>query len=158
MPVHFGNEETVQFNYGRLLLERELFSVTGELPVAISPRADVNYYLGTTPKDIGSLFVTPSARVNLFPRASVTPWVSLGGGYGHFRVASTTLYNGVNPGSGSNTVVLQMGVGLDVRPWERWGVRVEARDFYSGVPDFNVETNRSRQHNFYVGVGVTHRF
>ena len=51
-----------------------------------------------------------------------------------------------------------MGIGLDVWPWERWGARVEARDFYSGVPDLNVETNRSRQHNFYVGVGVIHRF
>lgn len=158
LPVHFGNEETVQFNYGRVLWARGLFNITAELPVAIAPRADVNYYFGTTPKDIGSIFVTPSARVNIFPTASVTPWVSLGGGYGHFRAASTTLYNGANPGSGSNTAVLQIGVGLDVWPWERWGARVEARDFYSGVPNLNVETNRGRQHNFYVGVGVIHRF
>jgi hypothetical protein len=35
---------------------------------------------------------------------------------------------------------------------------MEARDFYSGVPDLNVNTGRSRQHNYYVAVGVVRRF
>jgi len=38
------------------------------------------------------------------------------------------------------------------------GGRFEARDFYSGTPALNVDTGRSRQHNYYVGVGVIHRF
>jgi hypothetical protein len=68
------------------------------------------------------------------------------------------LYGGPNPGSSTNTGVLQFGVGLDVWIWSRWGARMEARDFYSGIPDYNVDTGRSRQHNYYVGVGVIHRF
>src|ERR1700686_1579587 len=159
LPIHFGGEESFAFNYGRLLLSRGIFGVSAELPVAIYPRMDLNYNLGTVPKDIGAVFVTPSVRANLFSGQGVSPWVSVGGGYGHFREASTLTFNAPNPGSTSvNTGVVQFGVGLDVWPWERWGARLEARDFYSGVPDYNVNTGRSRQHNYYVGIGVIYRF
>ncbi len=104
------------------------------------------------------MFVTPSVRLNVFSGDSVTPWVSVGGGYGRFRVAPVTLYENPNPGSGSNTGVVQFGAGLDVWVWRGWGARFEARDFYSGAPNLNVDTGRSRQHNYYVGLGVVHRF
>jgi hypothetical protein len=158
LPVHFGNEESVAFNYGRFLRSFKVFGLYAELPVAIYPRMDVNYHLGFTPKDIGALFVTPSVRVNIFSGESVTPWVSVGGGYGRFREAPVTLYENRNPSSGSNTGVVQFGAGLDVWAWHNWGGRFEARDFYSGAPALNVDTGRSRQHNYYVGVGVIHRF
>ena len=158
LPVHFGNEESVEFNYGRFLKSFKVFGLYAELPVAIYPRMDVNYHLGTTPKDIGALFVTPSVRVNIFSGESVTPWVSVGGGYGRFREAPVTLYENRNPSSGSNTGVVQFGAGLDVWVWHTWGGRFEARDFYSGAPALNVDTGRSRQHNYYLGVGVIHRF
>jgi len=159
LPVHFGNEESIAFNYGRLLKKPKIFGLYAELPVAIFPRMDVNYNLGTTPKDIGALFVTPSARVNIFSGDSVSPWFSAGAGYGRFREAPVTLYENPNPGpTGTNTFVVQFGAGLDVWFWHRWGARFEARDFYSGVPVLNVDTGRSRQHNYYVGVGVVHRF
>jgi hypothetical protein len=53
---------------------------------------------------------------------------------------------------------VQFGAGLDVWFWPRWGFRFEARDFYSGMPALNVDTGRSRMHNYYVGAGVAHRF
>ena len=159
LPVHFGNEESLEFNYGRLLKSHSIFGLSAELPVAIYPRMDVNYNLGReTPKDIGALFVTPSVRLNIFSGDSVSPWVSVGGGYGRFRVAPVTLYETPNPGSGSNTGVVQFGAGLDVWVWHSWGARFEARDFYSGAPNLNVDTGRSWQHNYYVGLGVVHRF
>jgi hypothetical protein len=144
LPVHFGNEESVEFNYGRFLRSFKVFGLYAELPVAIYPRMDVNYHLGTTPK----------ASERCFP-----PWVSVGGGYGRFREAPVTLYENPNPGpTGTNTGVVQFGAGLDVWVWHTWGGRFEARDFYSGNPALNVDTGRSRQHNYYVGVGVIHRF
>ncbi len=159
LPVHFGNEESVAFNYGRLLKTFKVFGLYAELPVAIYPRMDLNYNLDQVPKDIGALFLTPSVRMNIFSGDSVTPWVSVGGGYGRFREAPRLNFYGANPGpTGSNTGVVQFGAGLDVWPWERWGARFEARDFYSGVPALNVDTGKSRQHNYYVGVGVVHRF
>ena len=159
LPVHFGNPPSVAFNYGRLLVTHSIFGLYAELPVAMYFRMDLNYHLGTTPKDVGALFATPSVRLNFFSGQGVTPWVSVGGGYGRFREAPLTLYEKPNLGpTGTNTGVVQFGAGLDVWIWHRWGARFEARDFYSGVPDLNVDTGRSRQHNYYVGVGVAHRF
>lgn len=157
--IHFGNEETIAFNYGRLLKTAKIFGISAELPVAIVPRMDLHSMGGQTPKDIGALFVTPSVRVNIFSGDSVSPWVSVGGGYGRFRESSVLTFDLPNPGpTGTNTGVMQFGAGLDTWFWNSWGARVEARDFYSGVPAYNVPTGRSRQHNYYVGVGVVHRF
>jgi hypothetical protein len=121
---------------------------------------DVNAFDKRIPKDIGALFVTPSVRLNIFSGEAVTPWVSAGGGYGRFREAPRLIgYDLPNPGpTGTNTGVVQFGAGLDVRVWHRWGARFEARDFYSGTPDLNVDTGKSRQHNYYVGAGVVHHF
>lgn len=157
--IHFGNEETVAFNYARFLKSYRVFGLYAELPVAIYPRMDLNEYSNKVPKDIGALFVTPSLRVNVFSGESVTPWVSVGGGYGRFREAPTLVFGGPNPGAtGTNTGVVQFGAGLDVWFWHRWGARFEARDFYSGLPAYNLTTQSSRQHNYYVGIGVARRF
>ena len=157
--LHFGNEESVAFNYGRLLKTWKIFGIRAELPVAIYPRMDLNTVSNLVPKDIGALFATPSVRVNIFTEDSVTPWVSFGGGYGRFREAPRALFYGPNPGpTGTNTGVMQFGAGLDVWFWRVWGFRGEARDFYSGMPALNVDTGRSRMHNYYVGAGIIHRF
>jgi hypothetical protein len=157
--IHFGNEESVAFNYGRLLATRGIFGFFGEVPIAIYPRMDLNTGANQIPKDIGALFITPSLRVNLFSGQGLSPWLSVGGGYGRFREAPKLNFFGDNPGpTGTNTGVVQFGVGFDVRPWELWGIRMEARDFYSGVPDLNVTTRNGRQHNYYVGIGVIRRF
>ncbi len=157
--IHFGNEESVAFNYGRLLTTRKVFGLYGEVPVAIYFRMDLNTYKNSIPKDIGALFMTPSLRLNFFPGDSVTPWVSAGAGYGRFREASTLNFYGTNPGpTGTNTGVAQFGAGVDVWFLHRWGARFEARDFYSGVPALDVDTGRARQHNYYVGAGIAHRF
>ena len=66
--IHFGNEEMIEFNYGRLLKTHRIFGLFAELPVAIYPRMDVHSFEGQTPKDIGALFVTPSVRLNFFWR------------------------------------------------------------------------------------------
>jgi hypothetical protein len=157
--IHFGREETVAFNYSRFLKRFGIFGLHAELPVAIYPRMDLNTYQNVIPADYGALFVTPAVRVNIFSGDSLTPWVSVGGGYGRYRYAPRLNYFNPNPGpSGSNTGVVQFGAGLDAWIWHRWGARLEVRDFYSGEPDFNVDTGRSRQHNYYVGAGVVHRF
>jgi len=157
--IHFGNEESVAFNYSRLLMSHKILGLYAELPVAIYFRMDLNTGVNQIPKDIGALFATPSVRLNIFSGESVTPWVSVGGGYGRFREAPGLNFYGPNPGpTGTNTGVVQFGAGLDVWVWHRWGARFEARDFYSGKPALDVDTSNSRQHNYYVGIGVAHRF
>src|SRR5258708_2339993 len=50
------------------------------------------------------------------------------------------------------------GFGLDVRVTHTLSVRGQVRDFWSGRPDLNLDTDKSRQHNFFVGGGVIWRF
>jgi len=85
--LHFANEESLAFNYGRLLTIKKGIAIRAELPVAIYFRMDLNTAYHGVPKDIGALFATPSVRINFFGRDSLTPWVSAGGGYGRFRYA-----------------------------------------------------------------------
>ena len=42
--------------------------------------------------------------------------------------------------------------------FNKLSLRGEARDFNSGVPQLNVDTGKSRQHNYFVGGGVVWRF
>jgi hypothetical protein len=157
--VHFGNPASFEVDYARLLKTKKIFGLFAEVPVAVYPKMNLNYFPGGIPRDIGALFVTPSVRLNIFSGDSVTPWVCVGGGYGRFRECCSLYYYGPNPGpTGTNTGVVQFGAGLDVWYWHTWGFRLEARDFFSGDPALDVVTSNSRQHNYYVGVGVMHRF
>ncbi len=157
--VHFGNGLTIAGNYGRLLKTYGIFGISGEVSAAYSFDMDLNLNHNLIPEGYKSLFVTPAVRVNIFSGEGVTPWVSVGGGYGLYKQSHQLVFGGPNPGKTStNTGIFQFGAGLDVWPWQKWGLRLEARDYYSGVPDLNVTTVRSRQHNIYVGGGVIRRF
>jgi hypothetical protein len=85
--------------------------------------------------------------------------VSAGGGFGYFKENSTLEFGGPNPGkTGTTTGVFQIGVGLDVKLFSRFSVRGEARDFFFVIPELNVDTGKSRQHDFFVGAGVIWHF
>jgi hypothetical protein len=157
--LHFGTPWSFAFNYSRLLKSKGVFGFRAELPVAFYRNMGLNLAAHGIPNDIGAVFLTPSVRVNIFQDEGVSPWVSVGGGYGRFWESSNEEFYGTNPGpTGTNTGVVQFGAGLDIWVWKHWGFRGEARDFYSGEPAVNVDTNRSRMHNYYVGAGVVHRF
>jgi hypothetical protein len=54
--------------------------------------------------------------VRFFPDVNFSPWVSFGGGLGHFQASNQLLFFGKNAGNrGQTTGVLQGGAGLDVR-------------------------------------------
>jgi len=157
--VHFGDGLSFSLNYGRLITRRGIFGFTGEVPFAANFDTDLNSGTNQVPEGYRAFFIAPSGRLNLFSGSAVSPWVSAGGGYGLFKMSGHAVYYGPNPGpTRTNTGVVQFGAGLDVWPWRHWGMRMEARDFWSGVPELNVDTGRSRQHNYYVGGGVIRRF
>jgi hypothetical protein len=159
--VRFGNGFTFEVNYSRYLITSTspLFALSGEVPVVFNLDEDVNSGANVVPSDYSSYFITPAARVNLFPDTAVSPWVSFGGGFGHFSENSSLIYGGTNPGKSKTTGVLQAGFGLDVRVWHRISIRGEVRDFWSGEPDFPLApTGKTRQHNFFVGGGAIWHF
>ena len=157
--VRFGNGWTFEVNYAHRVLGAGFASVFLELPAVVNVNEKLNTGLNLIPENFKSYFVTPAARLNVLSDTAISPWVSLGGGYGHFSESSTLVFGGPNPGkTGTSTGVLQAGVGLDVRTFDRFSVRGEARDFWSGVPQLNVDTGKSRQHNIFVAVGVVWHF
>jgi len=160
--IHSGKGLTVEGEYARRFLVTPIYSLSGEVVAAYNPDEDLNagdYGNSVVPSDYKQLFVTPAARVNLFPTTAVSPWVSLGGGVAHFSESKTLIYGGTNPGGSKTSGVLEAGVGLDVKVWKKLSVRLDVRDFWSGEPDFPLApTGKSRQHNYFVGGGAFWRF
>jgi hypothetical protein len=157
--LRFGKGLTFEINYARRFMGTNLWSVAAEVPFVVNVDEDLHAAQNVIPQSFSSYFITPAARVNLFPLTAVSPWVSFGGGFGHFSESSKLEFGGVNPGkTGTTTGVLQAGVGLDVKLSRRFTVRGEARDFWSGVPQLNAPTGKSRQHNIFVGGGIVWHF
>lgn len=157
--VHFGKGLTFELNYARRILDANVWSLALEVPFVANVDVDVHSALDTTPRQFSSIFITPSARLNAFPEQGLSPWISFGGGFGHFGDSSNLEFGGAYTGKTGTTVgVIQAGVGLDVKIIGNLKLRGEARDFLSGVPQLNVITNKNWQHNIFVGGGVTWRF
>ena len=160
--VHSGKGLSFDFLYARQLhfFEWADSAVGVEFPVIYNPDEDLNYGLNVVPKQYSSLFVTPALRLSFVRNFIVSPWVSLGGGFGHFSASSDLEFSGTpNTGDrGKTTGVLHGGIGFDVPipivKFRGLKFRFEARDNWSGVPPINVNTGRTRQHNYYVGGGV----
>jgi hypothetical protein len=161
--VHSGKGLSFDFLYARQLNFFKWGAVGIELPVIYNPDEDLNYALNVIPKQYSSLFATPAVRVSLFRNFIVSPWVSLGGGVGYFASSKDAVFFGPYTGHRIKTTgVMNGGIGFDVpfpgRLHNSLSFRFEARDNWSGVPPINVDTGRTRQHNYYVGGGVVYRF
>jgi Outer membrane protein beta-barrel domain len=157
--VRSGKGLTFEANYAYRFLATPIYSVSGEVPAAFNLDEKLNSGANVVPISYKQIFVTPSVRVNLFPATAVSPWASLGGGFGYFTENKTLIYGGPNPGGSSTTGVLQIGAGLDVRVWHRFSIRGQVRDFWSGTPNLPLaDTGKSRQHNYFVGGGVIYHF
>ena len=156
--VHFGNGLTFEVNYGRHLLGEGFTRLAFEVPAVFTLDEDLNFAANTVPSSYRSYFVTPALRANVFATTAISPWISFGGGVGHFSPSSHLEFGGPSPAKSTTTGIFQMGLGLDVRIIRKLSLRGEVRDFWSGTPDITVDTGKSRQHNFFVGGGVVWRF
>ena len=157
--LHFGKGLTFEINYARRVMRGEILSLALEVPFVVNPVEDLHAAQNVIPKQYSSFFVTPAARLNAFPATAVSPWISFGGGFGHFSESSTLVFGGPNPGkTGTTTGVLQAGVGLDVKIYKHFTLRGEGREFWSGVPQLNVNTGKSRQYNLFAGGGIVWHF
>lgn len=157
--VHSGAGLSFEVNYARRLFGNPVFAISGEVPAVFNLDENLNSGSNVVPKSYKQIFVTPSARLNLFPATAVSPWVSLGGGFSYFTESDTLIYGGTNPGNWTTSGVLQGGFGLDVRVLHNFSIRLDVRDFWSGTPSLALaDTGKSRQNNYFVGGGVVWHF
>jgi hypothetical protein len=161
--IHSGKGLTFDAEYARRVIVTGIYSLSGEVLFAYNPDEDLN--AGTTgdavvPTNYKELFVTPAARVNLFPTTAVSPWVSFGAGIGHISQSKALVFGGnTNPGTSSTSATIEMGLGLDVKLSKRITIRGGLRDFWAGEPNFPLApTGKTRQHNYFVGGGAFWRF
>ena len=159
--LRFGNGLTFEVNYARQVrgMAKGLLSLSLEVPFVVNLDEKLHAAQNVIPKQYASYFVTPAVRLNLIPDQAISPWVSYGAGFGHFSESSTLEFGGPNPRkTGTNTGVLQVGVGLDVKIFKNFSLRGEGRDFWSGLPRLNVNTGKSRQNNIFAGAGIVWHF
>lgn len=152
-----------QATYARHIAGQRKTALYIELPFVASPSIHNESGTATVPKEYASLFFTPGIRVKFAPKNKVAPWLALGGGYGRFDEANQGNDRLPNLGRrGTNTAALQFGGGLDFKTPVKIlfpiGLRVEARDFYSGKPNYNFSTGGGGQHNVVVSGGFTVSF
>ena len=160
--IHSGRGWSFDAEYARRLFVTPVFGVSGEVVAMYNPDEDLNagsMVNPVVPSDYKQLFVTPAARLNLFPTTAVSPWVSFGIGFSHFSQSSNLAFGSTNPGKSTTSATFEGGVGLDVKLTRKVYLRGEARDFWSGHPDFPLAPiGKSRQHNYFVAVGAYWRF
>lgn len=161
--VRSGKGLTFELNYARRLTLSPVYAVAVEIPAVFNFDEDLNSGADVVPEDYQQIFLTPSLRANLFPETSLSPWLSFGGGLGHFSENKNLIYGGANPGASSTSGVVQGGFGLDTRPFpgrfSKLILRGEVRDFWSGSPNLPLApTGKTRQHNYLVGGGLVWQF
>ena len=107
------------------------------------------------------IFLTPHIRVKFHPDGVFSPWLSFGGGYARFLEKAPTAAPSFKPGT--NTGTFLFGGGVDTRTVIRVlkipiGFRVEVRDFYSGLPNYNQKVTGNLQNNLAFTGGLLIRF
>ena len=146
-------------NYGHRLLHAEFAALYAEIQfVALPNRTVTPATAAIVPQNYASLYVTPGLRLKVLPRARLSPWAALGGGYALYE-QSAKLSNGQNTTNKFlNRGVFDYGGGLDYRLFRFFGLRGEVRDFVSGNPNLNVALSSSTQHNIVASGGISVRF
>src|SRR5580700_6984659 len=84
--IAYGKGLTFEGEYSRRVLVTPLYAISGEAVLAYDGKELPNagdYGNSVVPQSLKELFVTPAVRANLFPTTAVSPWASLGAGFGH---------------------------------------------------------------------------
>lgn len=140
-----------QVNYARRIVGVPGIALYGELPFVAGFNNTGVDLLQLQQVDFNSFYLTPGLRVKFVPAFFISPYVAAGVGWGHF--------SGKNTNTSDDRFVSDWGAGLDIKVAPFVGLRLEGRDFYSGVPSLiPVVGSLGNQHNVVVSAGVVLRF
>jgi hypothetical protein len=161
--ITFGSGITFQATYAHRLLDLKAAAVSFEVPFIAAPNIPVSSATNAVPANYASLFITPGLRLKIRPNSTVSPWISVGGGYARFHESAELQDGSPNPGRiGSNRGAAQFGGGVDlhspIKVFFPIGLRVEIRDLYSGKPSYNLPTGGGFQHNLLFSGGLVLAF
>jgi len=158
----FNSSLTLGADYDRTVVQKQKFAISGGVDFLASP-FDVK--LGRQSQNaIGQyafIFLTPHVRLKFHPDSAFSPWVSFGGGYARFLEQAPTAVPSFKRGTNTGTFVF--GGGVDIRPVIHIrkigvGFRFQVRDFYSGLPNYNVNVGGGLQTNLAFTGGLLLKF
>lgn len=134
-----------------------MLSLYAEVPVVGTFSADANTAGLLAPGSYSSLYITPGVKLKIGSSFPLSPYLAVGGGLAHFsKSRSVALASGSD--TSTNTGVLDMGGGVDMKIAPHVSLRAEMRDFYSGSPALTIPALRAKQHNLVATGGLVLRF
>ena len=160
--ISLDSSLTLGAEYDREFVRRQKFAIDGGVDFLASPLdVKLSQQSQNAIGEYAFIFLTPHVRVKFHPDGVFSPWLSFGGGYARFLES-------VPPAApsfrrGTNTGTLVFGGGIDTRTVVHLlripiGFRVEVRDFYSGVPNYNQKITGNLQNNLAFTGGLLIRF
>jgi len=160
--ISLDSSLTLGAEYDREFVRRQKFAIDGGVDFLASPLdVKLSQQSQNAIGEYAFIFLTPHVRVKFHPDGVFSPWLSFGGGYARFLES-------VPPAApsfqrGTNTGTLVFGGGIDSPTIVHVlkipiGFRVEVRDFYSGVPNYNQKITGNLQNNLAFTGGLLIRF
>jgi hypothetical protein len=147
-----GASWAVGANFAHRIAHVPFVGLYFEIPVVVAPKSVINI----TDSSYSSLFVTPGLKVKFAPSFPISPYLAGGVGVARFHNGATALTS-----DQTNTkAVFDIGGGLDFKIAPFFSARAEVRDFYSGLPSFDLVSGglSGRQNNVVPQIGLVFRF
>ena len=130
-----------------------------EVPFIASPAFTAVPPRAALPLEYASLYLTPGIRVTFLPKAPVSFFGAISGGYARYSESKLKGDRSPNPEQrDTNAGALQFGGGVDVRGFRWLGFRGEVRDVYTGARNFSIATPGLQVHNVVGSGGLVIRF
>lgn len=152
-PYDPGAGVGFQLNYAHRFFHVPLVSVYGEIPFVAGFDNTQYDVFQLSRESFNSYYVTPGVKVKFAPGFIISPYLAAGLGWAHF---SSTQNN-----SSDTKFAADWGGGLDFKVFPFVSLRLEARDFYTGVPTLGVGLPvplPGNQNNIVVSGGFVARF
>jgi hypothetical protein len=157
--LQFDRGTTYQATLAWRVWRTDAAQLSIEVPFIASPAFTVVPPRASVPLEYASLYLTPGIRVTVLPRAQVSFFGAIGGGYARYSESRLKADRSPNPDQrDTNAGALQFGGGVDVRAFGWLGFRGELRDVYTGAPNFSLATPGPGVHNVIGSGGLVVRF
>ena len=157
--LQFDRATTYQATFAWDVWRGDSVKLSIEVPFIASPAFTVLTLGASLPLEYASAFLTPAARVTVWPRARVSVFGSIGAGYARYSESKLREDKGPNPAQkDTNAGAFEVGGGIDVRGFGWLDFRGEVRDIYTGARSFSIPTPGPRVHNVVASGGLVVRF